>query len=207
MAEARSFLARRHGDLAAAPAALSLADLSLLPRTGFKGRGAPDWLAGQGVVSPPGPNLAVRQADGALVARLSHEEHLVLAPPSGDAAAVARLDDAWSLDAAPGCYRLPRADSHAWLRLVGAESATLLAKLCGVDLRPRAFAELAIAQTSIARVNGVVIRDDLGGRLAYHLLCDSASAEYLWDCLLDAMAEFDGRAVEPDALRRLGGAP
>jgi sarcosine oxidase subunit gamma len=200
----RSFLARKLGGVATAPAALSLADLSLLPRSGFKGRGAPDWLAANGVASPPAPNLATRQADGALVARLSNEEHLVLAPLSGDDAVASKLDSAWSLDAAPGCYRLPRADSHAWLAVAGAEAATMLAKICGVDLRPRAFANHAIAQTSLARISAIVIRDDLGDVLAYHLLCDSASAEYLWDCLLDAMAEFDGAPVTHDALRRLG---
>jgi hypothetical protein len=34
-------------------------------------------------------------------------------------------------------------------------------------------------------------------------LGDSASAEYLWDCLNDAMAEFDGAPVGLAALRGL----
>ena len=201
----RSLVARRLSSLAAAPAALSLADLSLLPRTGFKGRGAPDWLTANGVTSPPAPNLALRQADGALVARLSNEEHLVLAPLAGDDALTARLDAAWSIDQATGCYRLPRADSHAWLAVAGAESAAMLAKLCSVDLRPRAFANHAVAQTSLARLTAVVVRDDLGAALSYHLLCDSASVEYLWDCLLDAMTEFGAAAVSLDALRSVAG--
>ena len=50
-------------------------------------------------------------------------------------------------------------------------------------------------------MNAVVIRDDRGGVLAYHLLGDSASAEYLWDCLNDAMAEFDGAPVGLAAVR------
>ena len=45
-----------------------------------------------------------------------------------------------------------------------------------------------------------MIRDDLAAIPAYHLLCDSASAEYLWRVLLDAMAEFDGVPVGRDAL-------
>ncbi len=39
---------------------------------------------------------------------------------------------------------------------------------------------------------------------AYHLFADNPSAEYFWDCLLDAMAEFDGRPVGLTALRGLG---
>ena len=38
----------------------------------------------------------------------------------------------------------------------------------------------------------------------YHLLADCAAVEYLWDCLLDAMAEFDGQPVGLTALRALG---
>ena len=61
-----------------------------------------------------------------------------------------------------------------------------------VNLRPHKFANWAVAQTSIVRMNGIVIRDDIGDASAYHLLADSASADYLWNCLLDAMTEFGG---------------
>ncbi len=40
----------------------------------------------------------------------------------------------------------------------------------------------------------------IGETLAYHLLADSASALYLWDCLVEAMAEFDGAVVGTEAL-------
>jgi sarcosine oxidase subunit gamma len=46
---------------------------------------------------------------------------------------------------------------------------------------------------------------DLGGTPAFHLLADSASAEYLWTCVLDATAEFDGAPVGWTALRKLAG--
>ena len=47
--------------------------------------------------------------------------------------------------------------------------------------------------------------DDRRGELAYHLLFDSASADYLWDCLIDAMDEFDGAPVGATALSTLWG--
>ena len=71
----------------------------------------------------------------------------------------------------------------------------MFAKICGVDLRPHHFADGRIAQTSLAKMSAIVIRADLGRTPAFHLLADSASAEYLWGCLLDAMAEFDGAPV------------
>ena len=80
----------------------------------------------------------------------------------------------------------------------------MFAKLCDVDLRTCKFDDLAISQTSVAHISGVVIRDDRGGQLAYLLLCDSASAAYLWDCLVDAMTEFNGRPVGLAAIRVLG---
>lgn len=194
---------------------LGLADLSPLPRSGFKGPGTADWLAGQGIVVPADSNRAARQANGLLAARLAPGELLILGGLDGDAAPVARLEAAWRAEPVPPTvprgFPLPRADSHAWFLLSGQHAPAAFAKLCGVDLRPHRFAELAIAQTQIARISGIVIRDDLAGRPgsegsavpAYHLLADSASAGYLWDCLLDAMTEFQGRPVGLTALRQI----
>lgn len=179
---------------------LALVDLSLLPRTGFKGPGTPEWLAAQGV-ELPAPNRARRQADGSLVARLAPREALVLATESGS---VARLEAAWrearrSRPGEPIGYPVPRADSHFWFLVTGEQAPAMLAKLCGVDLRPHRFAPLEVAQTQAMRLSVVVIRDD-GELPAWHLLADSASAGYAWDCLVDAMAEFGGRPAGLDAL-------
>lgn len=52
-------------------------------------------------------------------------------------------------------------------------------------------------------ISAVVLRDDRDSVPAYHLLANSAAAEYLWDRLIDAMAEFDGRPVGWTAVREL----
>lgn len=178
------------GENAAAPVVLR--DLSTLPRTGFKGAESPAWLEAQGVVLPAAPNLATLQGDGSLVARLAPGEFLILGGLTGASAPIDRLDNAWSIDSAGFCFQLPRRDSHAWLHLSGDKVATMFAKICGVDLRPKAFANLAIAQTSVARLSAIVIRDDRENMPSYHLLADSAAAIYLWESLEDAMAEFSG---------------
>jgi sarcosine oxidase subunit gamma len=179
---------------------LGLCDLSPLPRTGFKGWASAAWLERQGLSIGPESNRAYSQADRTLVARLSPGEILVLSPVAGDASSVRRLESAWSMDAADGCYLVPRADSHAWFLVTGNEAAAMFAKICGVDLRPHRFADMAIAQTSVARLSAIVIRTDLAGTPGYHLLADSASAEFLYDVLLDAMAEFGGGPVGLQAL-------
>ena len=76
----------------------------------------------------------------------------------------------------------------------------MFAKLAAVDLRPSKFAEGRVAQTSIARAAGIVIRNDGGAVPAYELLVEWAMADYYVPVLLDAMAEFDGRLVGQLAL-------
>jgi sarcosine oxidase subunit gamma len=184
-----------------AAARLGLADLSLLPRTGFKGRKVIPALEAQGIELTV-PNQAVRQANGALAAVLAMTEVLILAPLSGADSQIRALERGWSLDRADGCYLAPRQDSHFWFALTGEKTGEALAKVCGVDLRLSRFADLGIAQTSVARSNCVVMRADLGALPTFHLLGDSASAGYMWDCLLDAMAEFGGRPVGLAVLQR-----
>ena len=193
---------------------LGLADLSPLPRLGVKGAGTADWLAGQGIEVPGESNRAVRQASGVLAARLAPAELLLLADlagnPPGDPAPIEAVEAAWRAEPHSPVppsrlrgYLLPRRHSHFWFLVSGERAPAMFAKVCGVDLRPGKFADGRIAQTSLARMNAVVIRDDRGGCLAFHLLGDSASATYLWDCLVDAMAEFDAAPVGLAAVRGL----
>lgn len=203
----RSFVARDFGDAAgerASAETLGLIDLSPLARTGFKGAGTVEWLEGQGVAVPAESNRAARQAGGALAARLAPSEVLVLGGNGEDDDLPARLNRAWQGESLPPerprGYPLPRRDSHAWFLVTGAQAPAMFAKLCAVDLRPDRFPDLAVAQTSIARLSAIVIRGDRDGRAAFHLLSDSASADYFWDCLIDAMAEFGGRPAGLSAL-------
>jgi sarcosine oxidase subunit gamma len=187
---------------------LGLADLSVLPHSGFKGAGVVEWLRRQGVEVSEEPNWAPRQAGGGLALRQASAEVMILGDLSGDGGWPERLKQAWWAEPVPPetprGFPMPRDETHAWLAVTGAHADAMFAKLCGVDLRPPAFPQGRVAQTSIARLNGVIVRDDQGGVPFFHLLADCAAAEYLWDCLLDAMAEFDGRPVGLTALRGLG---
>jgi len=186
---------------------LGLADLSPLPRIGFKGKGTADWLAGQGLVVPAEPNRTAAQPDGSLALRLAQEEIFLLGDLRGQGALGRRLHDAWLAAGTPPAsargFVLPRADTHAWFLVSGERAAEMLAKICGVDLRPEKFENGRIAQTSAAKMGVVIARDDQGGTLAYHLVADSASAEYLWGCVIDAMAEFNGGPVGLKAMQGL----
>jgi len=192
-------------DEAATARVMGLADLSPLPRCGFKGAGTVDWLGGQGLAVPAEPNWGRAQGDGSYALRLAANEILLLGDLGGEGRLGRSLTVAWQAaeqpPASPRGWPLPRQETHAWFRITGGHAAEMLAKLCGVDLRPAKFAEHRIAQTSAAKMSAVIARQDLGATLGYHLLCDSASAAYMWTSLLDAMAEFAGGPVGLEAVR------
>jgi sarcosine oxidase subunit gamma len=175
---------------AGADAPLRLFDLSPLFRTGIKGRKAREAATAAGWPVPEVNNTAVTAPGDGRVLRLGDNELLVLSGPTGDDTPARALEEAIP---GGGAWHVPRRDSHCWFLLEGDEAVACLAKLCGVDLRPGHFPAGRIAQTSIARLNGIVCRDPDESRVAFHLLVDSASAIWFWDVLLDAMHEFGGR--------------
>ncbi len=204
----RSFVQRELGRAGAGkpvPAGrLGIADLSPVPRSGFKGPGTVEWLKVQGIEVRAEPNRAFPLADGSIVAMLSWTEALILDSWQREGPS-ARLSAAWSLEAGTRCYEVPRRDSHYWFVVCGSPAPQLFAKLCGVDLRPAQFPPWSVAQTILARSSAIIIRDPLAGMLAYHVLGDSASAVYIWDTLAEAMKEFEGGVIDRDALRSLPG--
>ena len=94
-----------------------------------------------------------------------------------------------------------RAESYCWFAISGERAPEMLAKVCGVDLRVDKFEDGHIVQTSLARINAVIVRNDLGPTPAFYVLADSASADYLWPCLVDPLREFEGAIVGLAALR------
>lgn len=186
---------------------MGLADLSPLPRCGFKGAGTADWLAAQGLAVPPEPNRATAQADGSYALRLAANEVFLLGDLGGAGRLGRDLNEAWKAagepPSSPRGWPLPRQETHCWFLATGRHGAEMFAKICGVDLRPAHFPDGHLAQTSVAKMSAIVARQDLGGTLAYHLVCDSASADYMWTCVTDAMAEFGGGPVGLEAVRAL----
>jgi len=182
---------------------LGVADLSLLPRTGYKGAEALDWLDKQGTEIGAQCNKAFEQTDGSLCAKLAPSEALILSPLSGLSKVVPVLKAAWAKGTNQRAYEVMREDANFEFIITGDLSADMFAKICGVNLSPSHFSAFDITQTSVARSNCILIRCDVGNTLAFRMLGDSASAEYILECLLDAMAEFGGSLVGQDALTAL----
>lgn len=196
-----SLIVSRYGDQdeTAQLTRCGLLDLSNLARVGFRGSDAAAHLLTQHFELPHVPNRCVVQADGSSVARLSQTEYFLLGSLQDAGARLQQLEAQWQ-QSASACYLLPRQDSHAWLVLSGEHVSSVMAKVCGVDLRQQAFATGAVAQTSVARLSAIIINASLPDLPLFHILCDRASAQYLWAALLDAMQEFGGKPVGIDAL-------
>ncbi|NNJ19133.1 sarcosine oxidase [Pseudomonas putida CSV86] len=177
----------------------ALIDLTDLPRVGFRGLDAAQWLTASGYSLPEAPNRAVLCGDGTLVARLSQTEYFLLGSLSDRGQRLASEEAGWVLGEERN-YLLPRQDSHAWLQLSGKHVAEVMAKICGVDLRAEAFPVGSVAQTSVARLNVIVINAGSAELAKFHLLCDRASLEYFQAAVLDAMGEFGGVPVALDNL-------
>ncbi|RON22362.1 MULTISPECIES: sarcosine oxidase subunit gamma [Pseudomonas] len=166
-----------------------LADLTDLPRVGFRGVYSAEYLRSRGFALPDAPNRAVIQADGSQVARLSQTEYLLLGSPEDQGQRMADEEAHWELDHQAN-YLLPRQDSHACFQMTGDHLSEVLAKLCGVDLSPQAFGPGAVAQTSAARINVIVINSGTVQQASLHILCDRTSQEYFRGALEDAMQEY-----------------
>lgn len=179
----------------------ALIDLSNLPRVGFRGTDSAAYLQSKGYQLPDRPNQAYLQGSGEQVLRLSQTEYFLLGSLADGGARTAADEAGWHYDERQASYLLPRQDSHAWLALTGAHLPELFAKLCGVDLRADAFPVGAVVQTSVARLNAIVVNAGTAALPVFHLLCDRASAHYLWGALLDAMDEFGGKPAGIEALR------
>ena len=188
-------------DTSGAAGRLGLADLSPLPRLGFKGRGTIPAMQKRGIVVENAPNRAFRQPDGSLCLVLAASEVVLLSNLAGDGEALARYEAEWRIEDEERTYPLLRRDSSAWFAVTGARAPEMFAKICGIDLRPHKFADLAIAQTSVARLTAIITREDRPAGTLFHLLVDSASAAYFFDCLRDAAAEFDGKIIGISAVR------
>ena len=179
----------------AADTRLAIADLSPLPRLGFKGRGTIEAMKKRGVTVEATPNRAFRQADGGLCLVLAPGEVILLSNLAGEGTKLDRFFKDWRLEDEERTYPLLRRDSHAWFSVTGETAPQMFAKICAIDLRPHKFADLSIAQTSVAKMTAIIARADTNDRLFYHVLADSAAAQYFCQALLDAATEFGGRLV------------
>lgn len=145
---------------------LHVTDLTALPRFGLKGPGAAEWFGAQGFDLPQ-VNRTVQQ-NGVTILRLGGRDIMVLADPE----APEHLSDLMSRwQAVSQGHSSWREEAWAWLRLTGPAAADILSRLTAFDIRDTAFEADAIAQTRVAHMDMVMLRNDAG----FDLMFDIAS--------------------------------
>lgn len=176
-------------------AALSMCDATHLARVGWKGRGTLDFLSTLGIALPVAPNRWCSDASGALVLRLGQQDFLFADDFGTPSAIGARMVSAAAAASGACGHQVPRQHGLAALALWGAASDDLLARLCAIDLRPRAFAADAVAQTQLGSVSVTLIRRDRAQMAGYLIFVDTSLALYLWDLLCEVAAPLGVRVV------------
>ena len=173
-------------------AAVGLADLSPLGKLDLKGRDLELLLHALAGAPPPSVNsigrVRLREGPECLCCRLAQDELLLLTAPLDLEAVIGALQPKLGV----ACAHLTDLTSAlAVLDLVGPKAPDVLSKVMALDLRPAVFPPLILAQGGLARVHAIVLRLDLGSHLGCRLLIGREHAEFVWDVLLDAGAEFD----------------
>lgn len=181
-------------DLDADHSGVAIRDLTTRSRIGFRGPAVEAFLMSEGIQVPAEPNKAIlsaaKELEGLWVLRLSKTEFWLIDLQDQYTQKITELEQKGLL--LEDVYRLYCQHSHSAFKLSGVSCPKMFAKVCGVNLDQAAFPTLSIAQTSVARVNAIVVNcaketDELP---RYLVLSDISSSEYLWDALQDAAQEF-----------------
>jgi sarcosine oxidase subunit alpha len=103
-------------------------------------------------------------------------------------------------------YAMDVTSVYTHLLLAGPRSREVLGKLTSLNLSENARRNLTCAQANVAQVNAIVLRKDLNGMLAYHLLVGRDYGESFWESVLHAGHEFHITPFGLQALELVQGA-
>lgn len=130
---------------------------------------------------------AARDGDGILVTGSGPGEWTLIGAPGAAPDMIERVEAASDGEFASA---IDVTHGRALIRLSGAQSADLLAKVCSIDLSEETTPDGAAFRSSVAKVVTDVVRDDEDETPAYLLHCERSYGQYLFDALLDAGDEF-----------------
>lgn len=182
-------------EVAAVRARVGVADLSMAGVLRVKGRHAHEALEAAFDTAPESVGDAVTVdavADRDTVARPTDDEFLIVTEPCTHRELEAvqskivnrksKIDFVTIVDQTAGL---------AGLLVAGPMSRAVLGKLCALSLHPEAFPNGHVAQSSVAKVHAVIVRNDVAQVPAFELYVERPYALYVWESVLDAGREFD----------------
>jgi 4-methylaminobutanoate oxidase (formaldehyde-forming) len=127
---------------------------------------------------------------------------LVLTPPGGEGAVVARLEAARAGHS--GLVTVTDlTHGLAALSVIGPHSRDVLGRLCALNLADDVFPNRSARATSVAKTRQVIARRDVGGVLAYTLVGARSLAGYLWEALIETAQAWGGAPIGAHAVEAL----
>ena len=128
---------------------------------------------------------------------------LAVTGPANTLSLMERMEEAAA--SAPGlCTVTDLTSALTAFCVAGPRARDNFARYCALDLRDREMPVGGFMPGSVGRVPGMLLRQSQD---RYLHLFGAASAEYMWETVIDAAEELGGRPVGIDALGPLGGAP
>lgn len=132
-------------------------------------------------------------------AELTPDEFLILTPPGAEKKLATLLEVAiTSQDIFVSV--IDQTSGLVGLSISGPMSIAVMRKLCAIPFNAKDFPSLCVAQSSFAKVRATIIRHDRGDSPAFELFTDCSYADYLWETIVDAGAEFGIRPVGWEAM-------
>ena len=171
---------------AAGAGALTLTDCT--PLTKLQLRAPVDGEVAASLAVPFG--RAARDSGGTLIVGSGPGEWLLLAAPGQAGALEPTLQKAAAQAPGESVTWVNLTHGRALVRLDGSSAASVLAKVCGIDLSDDLTPDGAAFRTAVAALATDVVRDDRDGTPSYLLHCERSSGQYLFGALLRAGAEF-----------------
>jgi len=160
-------------------------------------------LQGHGLKNPPG------LGPEAFLWPLARLQYLVTCePPAGDTvrARLQQSQNAGQDASSPApIYVTDVTSAYTQMLLAGPHSRDVLSKLTSLNLSENARGNLTCAQANVAHVQAVILRKDLTGIPAYHLLVGREYGEDVWHSILDAGHEFQMTPFGLEAQRLMQG--
>ena len=163
-------------------AAIWIADLSLQPRFGCKGRGAVEWLGAQDLTVPASPNSWVMTGESTIL-RLGDSEFLI----ESTADVVNKIK---SLPREAAVYPVLRQDCA--FEFGGAQVENLLRQVCSMHFEALNLTVQPIILTSMIGVSVIILPKQDQGRPNFRVWADNTYGFYLWNTLLGIGNELGG---------------
>ena len=178
---------------------VGLFDRSATPKFEIKGKDLAEFLRSVIVGLVPEPGRACLTESGYACRLTRYHALLVLR-------VVACKEPPWVLAGPPAnscVHMVDRTNGYGALQVCGPAALKTLRKLTSLNLQEARFPDLSCVAGPLASVRTIVVRNDRAGLPAYDLLFSREYAEYLWDVIMEAGAEFDLRPFGRAAARSL----